>query len=74
MMTRHQWGTEENAQNVLLLDFDWAGVKGVTKYPPNLNLQTVKRHMEAKDGALIMPEHDLFMVRTMFDTVVTTFV
>lgn len=44
MMTRNQWGTQEKAQNLLLLDFDWAGPKGVTKYPPNLNLQTVKRH------------------------------
>jgi len=71
MMTRHQWRTEEEAQNVFLLDFDWAGPEGVTKYPPNLNLQTVKRHEGAKDGALITQEHDLAMVRCIFDSMAT---
>jgi len=68
MMTRHQWRTEEKARNVFLLDFDWAGPEGVTKYPPHLNLQTVKRHEGAKDGALITQEHDRAMVHCIFDS------
>jgi hypothetical protein len=64
MMTRHQWSSEENARNVLLLDFDWAGRQGEKGYPPNVN-PAVGRHKEAKDGALIMQEHDRFMVDRM---------
>jgi hypothetical protein len=66
MMTRHEWKTEEKAQNVFLLDFDWAGLDGVAKYPPNLNMETVKRHEGAKDGAVITQEHDRFMVNCIF--------
>ena len=61
MMTRHQWSSEEDARNVLLLDFDWAGRQDTTEYPPNVN-PGVGRHEEAKDGALIKQEHDRFMV------------
>ena len=71
MMTRHPLGNEEEAQKVLLLDFHWAGPKGVMKYPYNLNIETVKRHEGAKGGALITQEHDLFMVNEMFNPVVT---
>jgi len=67
MVMRHPWGTEEKAQNVFLLDFDWAGRTGNTKYPPNLNVQSVKRHDEAKDGATITEEHDWAMVNCIFD-------
>ena len=36
-------------------------------FPPlNLNLQTVKRHEGAKDGALITQEHDWAMVDCIF--------
>ena len=65
MMTRNQWGINE-ARNVLLLDFDWAGPSGVTKYPRNVNTQTVKRPEGAKDGALIVEKHDWFMVQYLF--------
>jgi hypothetical protein len=66
MMTRHEWRTEEKARNVFLLDFDWAGRDGAAKYPPNLNLETVKRHEGVKDGVLITQEHDEFMVNCIF--------
>jgi len=65
MMTRRQWRTD--AQNVFLLDFDWAGRKDATIYPPNLNRETVKRHEGAKDGAVITQEHDWAMVDCIFD-------
>ena len=68
MMTCHQWETEEKAQDVFLRDFDWAGREGLTIYPPNLNLQTVKRHKGAKDGARIRQEHDWAMVDCIFDS------
>ena len=78
MMTRHQWTAGENARNVFLLHFDWAGAEGATKYPPHLNTQTVTRHEGAKDGALITQEHDWAMVDYIFDStgplVVTSFV
>jgi len=64
MMTRRQW--RPDAQNVFLLDFDWAGPKDKTIYPPNLNRETVKRHEGAKDGAVITQEHDWAMVKCIF--------
>jgi hypothetical protein len=65
MMTRRQWSSEENARNIFLLDFDWAGRQGAIEYPPNLNPE-VDRHEGAKDGAQITQEHDRFMVDCIF--------
>ena len=72
MMTRRHWRTEENAQNIFLLDFDWAGPNGATRYPRNLNRRTVKRHVGAEDGAVITEDHDWTMVDHIFDSTVVT--
>ena len=65
MMTCHQWATE--GANLLLLDFDWAGHKGDTSYPPTLNTLVGRgQHDGAKGGELIMPEHDCFMLDMIF--------
>ena len=66
-LTRHQWSAEEKARNALLLDFDWAGVSGIAKYPPHVNRQTVKRPEGAEGGELITQGHDWAMVGYIFD-------
>ena len=67
MMTPCRWTSSEKVQNLSLIDFDWAGLEGSVQYPSNVNVTSVKRHEEAKDGRLIEKAHDLFMVNHMFD-------
>ena len=56
----------EDAQNVFLIDFDWAGLEGKTRYPPNINLTSVVRPEGVEDGELIQQAHDWFMVEHIF--------
>ncbi|KAG8920090.1 hypothetical protein FRC02_001175 [Tulasnella sp. 418] len=54
--------------SVKLLDFDWAGLIGVAKYPRRVNPMADKlneRPRGAVDGALITVEHDLAMVELL---------
>ena len=41
-VSRQPWEPERETQNVILLNCDWAGLKGVTTYPHNINKQTVE--------------------------------
>ena len=66
MMTRREWDGSEDVGKVLLIDFDWAGLDGTVRYPPDLNNKSVERHHEAKDDELIWKAHDWFMVERMF--------
>ena len=66
-MTRHQWSAEEKVRNVFLVDFDWAGVSGIAKYPRLVNRETVQRPEGAEDGELITQEHDWAMVGYILD-------
>ncbi|HEV7737793.1 MAG TPA: hypothetical protein VGO47_10545 [Chlamydiales bacterium] len=48
----------------MLLDFDWAGIVGEVYYPPLLNKNPrLGRPVDVEPGALILPEHDDFMIR-----------
>ena len=67
MVTRREWTSSNDVQNLFLIDFDWAGLEGSVQYPPNINIGSVKRHEGAMDGKLIRKAHDLFMVKHMFD-------
>jgi hypothetical protein len=51
---------------VHFVDFDWAGLIGVARYPNGVNGKTVKRPEGAEDGELITIEHDKAMVSYMF--------
>jgi serine/threonine protein kinase len=51
---------------IMLLDFDWAGEIGRVRYPMNVNNVDIKRPEGAHDNELIKPEHDIFMIDSMF--------
>lgn len=67
MVTRREWKSSDDVQNLFLIDFDWAGLEGGVQYPPNINVRSVKRHEGAMGGKLIEKAHDLLMVKHMFD-------
>ncbi|OJA12589.1 hypothetical protein AZE42_06900 [Rhizopogon vesiculosus] len=50
----------------MLLDFDWAGPIGSTRYPLHVNYLDVKRPDDARDWELIKEAHDLDMLSYMF--------
>ncbi|CAG8712334.1 4215_t:CDS:1, partial [Ambispora leptoticha] len=50
--------------NLALVDFDWAGEAGKVSYPSFLNIQSVKRHPDARSDKVITPEHDIFSLNT----------
>jgi len=50
----------------MLLDFDWAGPIGSTRYPMHVNWQQVRRPEGARDWELISKAHDLEMLNYMF--------
>ena len=56
----------EKEFQVMLVDFDWAGKEGETRYPSNLNRETVRGPEGAENGNLIKFEHDWKMLRFIF--------
>ncbi|TDL24163.1 hypothetical protein BD410DRAFT_896881 [Rickenella mellea] len=52
--------------SVMLVDYDWAGLEGEVYYPDYVNITSVVRPLDVKDGVLITKEHDLEMVDLMF--------
>ncbi len=46
------------AKNVMLLDFDWAGVAGQVKYPDSLNISEIDWPHGVCAGAKILQRHD----------------
>jgi serine/threonine protein kinase len=71
LMVRRNWNETDDAKNVLLVDFDWAGPTGSTYYPPNVNRVDIPRPDGAKDGEPISKEHDLWMVEQIVGQVGT---
>lgn len=54
--------------SVKLIDFDWCGTAGEARYPPSLNLDpALGWHKEVKPDAVIMKEHDLYMLEVLRD-------
>jgi len=51
---------------VRIVDFDWAGIAGEARYPMNLNRVDLRRPDGARDGHLIMAEHDIEMIGITF--------
>jgi len=52
-----------------LLDFDWAGKVEEVKYPKFVNTQPqLKRPKDVEDGKVILPDHDVSMVDSIFET------
>ncbi len=50
----------------MLIDFDWAGVAGVARYPGSLNKKGVIRPEDVRPGDLIKKKHDMDMIDLMF--------
>lgn len=65
-MVAVDWDDEKGAENVKLLDFDWAGPEGSTLYPANVNYWDVDRPVDARDGMPILKDHDLQMISHIF--------
>lgn len=47
---------------LMIIDFDWAGVEDVVRYPPYVNYSDVQRPKDARDGLPIKAAHDLEML------------
>ena len=45
--------------DVCFVDFDWAGLSGVVRYPPFMNHAGVNWPAGALDGQPILPQHDV---------------
>ena len=51
----------------LMVDFDWAGRIGDVRYPPNVNRGLgLWRPTDARDGEIILADHDLQMIAALF--------
>ncbi|KZP10855.1 hypothetical protein FIBSPDRAFT_937807 [Athelia psychrophila] len=58
--------SKDDALQISLIDFDWAGEMDVVRYPISLNRQDIYRPASARDGAPITKEHDIEMIDWMF--------
>jgi hypothetical protein len=65
-MVRREWNPDDGMRNLKLIDFDWAGPEGTTRYPANVNYEQIDRPLEARDGEFITREHDNAMVEYLF--------
>jgi len=63
-----KWDNGDDVRNVKLVDFDWAGKEGETRYPANVNYREIPRPLDAKDGMHIKKSHDDSMLSIMFMT------
>jgi tRNA A-37 threonylcarbamoyl transferase component Bud32 len=66
LMVHRNWKSDTQEKKVLLIDFDWAGPKDITRYPPNVNTD-IYRPEGAIDGHTVTQEHDLAMLKYIFD-------
>jgi hypothetical protein len=52
--------------NFMLVDFDWAGPVGETRYPLGVNQFDIYRPKNARGGNKILPDDDLAMLKSLF--------
>ena len=54
---------------VMLIDYDWAGIQGQVVYPRNINIDPIlRRPSSVGSGLRILPEHDMEMVENLLKT------
>jgi len=53
--------------SIKIIDFDCSGKIGEAVYPPFRNRKNIEWHPDAKLGAVIRPEHDMFMLKSAFN-------
>ena len=51
----------------MIIDFEWAGVEGVVRYPAHVNYVDIARPNDARDGLLIKAAHDFMMLDVIID-------
>jgi hypothetical protein len=66
LMVRDEWNLDGGEINLKLIDFDWAGPVGTTRYPANVNYDQIKRPEGAWDRQLITKDHNIAMVEFLF--------
>jgi len=52
---------------VMFVDFDWCGKQGEAHYPSFMNHFDLSWHADARDGQVIMSEHDEYLLRQPHD-------
>jgi hypothetical protein len=68
MRTVNTMVRKDESSKFILVDFDWAGKIEEAWYPPNVNTSPgLRRPHGAIDGELILAEHDLEMLKVMFE-------
>jgi tRNA A-37 threonylcarbamoyl transferase component Bud32 len=58
---------KNGSPEIMLVDFDWAGVIGKVRCPMNVNNVDIKRPYGAHDNELIMAQHNILMIEFMFE-------
>ncbi|KAG1853978.1 hypothetical protein F4604DRAFT_1591359 [Suillus subluteus] len=58
---------KDNRTKFMIIDFDWAGVEEVVRYPPYVNYTKIKRPNDARDGLLVKAAHDDAMLDDIID-------
>jgi serine/threonine protein kinase len=58
---------KDEAPLVMLTDFDWSGKENMARYPLDINTTDVHRPKEVKGGELITKQHDMDMVKIMWE-------
>ncbi|KAG2335614.1 hypothetical protein BDR05DRAFT_971585 [Suillus weaverae] len=53
---------KDDRTKFMIIDFDWAGVEEVVRYPPYVNYTKIKRPNDARDGLLVKAAHDSAML------------
>jgi hypothetical protein len=48
----------EDRTKFMIIDFDWAGVEGIVRYPAYVNYRDIQRPHDARDGLHIQAAHD----------------
>jgi serine/threonine protein kinase len=61
ILIRHKDGRNP----IAILDFDWSGKDGKSRYPLGINVTTIRRPNGVRGGGLISADHDLEMVQFM---------
>ena len=56
---------KDDRTQLMLIDFEWAGVEDVVQYPPYVNYTDIERPIDARDGLPIKAVHDLAMLASI---------
>ena len=58
----------DNNADIKVIDFDWAGVEGQTKYPYFMNHVNIEWPVSVTDGAAIKMTHDQYWLNNLTES------